>query len=101
MVAFPALALGHFTDQIHRRQADRHGLEFAVAAALATDFMAATFGADQLRISHLQMQAEKVPLILGAHNFIPFINSKDLCQYAITHARKALPQNRFRLKLPG
>jgi hypothetical protein len=101
VVAIPALALGHFTDQIHRRQADRHRLEFTVAAALATDGMAAAFRADQLRISHVQMQAHKVSLTLGTHNLIPFIDPKHFYQYAITHTRNDLPQNPFRLKLPG
>ena len=53
-----------------------HGLQFAVATAFAAHGSAAALGADQLRIKHVQMKPQAIPLVLGLHHFIPSLIPK-------------------------
>ena len=101
MATVTALALGHLGPQIHRGEADGHGLEFAVAAALAADRTTAALGTEQLRVEHVQMEPQELSLVFGLHHFIPFFDAKDLGQDTVTHTPNGLPENHARLKLPG
>jgi len=71
-----------------------------MATALAADLAAGALGANQQRILHVQMQAQKVPFVFGAHQFIALGHAKDFRQNALAHGAALLPQNPSRHQLP-